>query len=509
MVKTQGNFCRCVLLMCWLLLTAGTAQALELTYNLPDPIPIGEEVQGYLEVEGHLDSMPEFSINEDERIALEIISREVQRHRRRDGEIVYRFPLRVRIDQAIEDLELPRLSMRTTDGRSAQAPRGTISALAPLEQARRGVQARLRPQSIVPGEHVTLTIRFIAPYHERWELDPDWQMPLPDWALSQGSVYLSSGAVRDTSGELWAMIVARRTLTAESSGEHAYSDSMPLRRQSRFGRRERRDAAIPVTFLTVRDLGGLQPPDDDRGLVGKVRIDSELSPEQIRVGEGAVLRVTVRGAQVEQLTSYPPPQVPGLRFYAVDGRSGRSDARGERTFRWQVIPQQAGTFTLSPVSLPWLDPEALRYERAHASSHVMQVGEGGRLLTVSPATLTPGSETLPDPLRQSPTWSPSVLQLWLLLIAGMVLAVVLRLGALLWQINWTGHRGRRLAQAWRRGDLAQVTTLAHHLLPQLPPGAQAAQAQAAIRALERHRYGGEALAQEQVRADLRVLEQLP
>ncbi|TVR09447.1 MAG: hypothetical protein EA401_13000 [Planctomycetota bacterium] len=491
----------------WLLATPG--RALEVRYGLPDPIPVAETVSGYLEVDGSLTSMPEFTVATDSHISVTLSPEQVRRHRSSTGTILLRFPLRVRIDRAVEDRDLPTITMRTEDGRMAQTPRRTITALDPLSDPQSGVRSRIHPSTIVPGQHTTLTVRFLAPYNQGWELDPDWQMALPDWALSQGGVRITSGAVRDTSGDLWSVLVARRVLTAEDSGEHAYSDVMPLRRQTRFGRRERRDAAIPATFLTVRDMGGLRAPDDDRGIVGSVEIESALTPKDIRVGEGAVLRVIVRGPQVAQLTSYPPPTIPGLRFYAVDGRSGRSEVPEERIFRWQVIPQHAGTFTVSPVSLPWLDPQTMRYHRAQTSSHTLQVTAGGRQMDVDDSQQASLSTALPDPLQRNPLLSASLLGHWIILMTGIGAGVLWRTWGVLWGINWAGHRGRRLARAWRRGDLAQVTTLAHHLLPLLPQGESADRARAAIRSIERHRYGGLNIDLDQAHRHLHCLEQFP
>ncbi|MFL6192922.1 MAG: BatD family protein [Thermoanaerobaculia bacterium] len=126
------------------------------------------------------------------------------------------------------------------------------------------------------------------------------------------------------------------------------------------------------TEATTIDVAPLPPaPPGFAGAVGKMSLTAQLDPPRVRLGEAATL--TLRLAGVGNLQGIEPPRVkapPGLTLLPPqqDGRDEvvGSAVRGNRTWRYAVVPDRAGRYTLESPDLTYFDPEARRYQVATA-----------------------------------------------------------------------------------------------------------------------------------------------
>ena len=89
-----------------------------------------------------------------------------------------------------------------------------------------------------------------------------------------------------------------------------------------------------------------------------VNVSAEVSPKTIRLGENAILRVTISGNT--QLRDIQPPNlaaVPGFRISYLDSSSRYSLMGGQisvsMTWSYQLIPQKVGKFTFPSVRIPY------------------------------------------------------------------------------------------------------------------------------------------------------------
>ena len=130
---------------------------------------------------------------------------------------------------------------------------------------------------------------------------------------------------------------------------------------------------IPVRVQTAAETLDVQPlppaPPGFGGAVGQLALDARLEPRQVRMGEAATL--TVRLSGVGNLSGIRDPQVapqPGLTLLSPqqEGKDelNGSAVRGYRVWRYAVVPDRAGRFTLEAPSVTYFDPSEGRYQVA-------------------------------------------------------------------------------------------------------------------------------------------------
>jgi hypothetical protein len=130
---------------------------------------------------------------------------------------------------------------------------------------------------------------------------------------------------------------------------------------------------VPVRVQTAAETLDVQPlppaPPGFGGAVGQLSLDARLEPRQVRMGEAATL--TVRLSGVGNLSGIRDPQVaprPGLTLLSPqqEGKDelNGSAVRGYRIWRYAVVPDRAGRFTLETPSVTYFDPAEGRYQVA-------------------------------------------------------------------------------------------------------------------------------------------------
>jgi len=118
------------------------------------------------------------------------------------------------------------------------------------------------------------------------------------------------------------------------------------------------------------DVQPLPPaPPGFGGAVGQLAMKADLEPKQVRLGEAATLTVHLSGAGNLQgiqepkiaspagVTVYPPQQE------GKDGVSG-NQVRGDRIWKYVVVPDRAGRYTLETPEITYFDPGARQYRVA-------------------------------------------------------------------------------------------------------------------------------------------------
>jgi hypothetical protein len=105
------------------------------------------------------------------------------------------------------------------------------------------------------------------------------------------------------------------------------------------------------------------------GAVGQLALAAELEPREVHLGEAATL--TVRLSGVGNLQGIREPRVqppPGLTLLPPqqEGKEelNGSAVRGTRIWRYAVLPDRAGRFTLDAPKITYFDPAEARYQVA-------------------------------------------------------------------------------------------------------------------------------------------------
>ncbi|MGE0786462.1 MAG: BatD family protein [Sandaracinaceae bacterium] len=145
---------------------------------------------------------------------------------------------------------------------------------------------------------------------------------------------------------------------------------------------------VPLT-LHVRPLPDL-PHAQGPVHVGALSIRAELDRSQIATGDAVTLTITANGTGAMAQLRIPDPEMDGLRVLAPEIRdqiTTRNDVvSGVRTFRWLIVPERAGDFTLGPFDVPVLDPIRGAYSVAHADALTLTAaGRNPDEVSASPA----------------------------------------------------------------------------------------------------------------------------
>jgi hypothetical protein len=191
-----------------------------------------------------------------------------------------------------------------------------------------------------------------------------------------------------------------------------------------------------VRLRTAAQAVEVQPlppaPPGFGGAVGQISLAAQLEPRQVHLGEAATLTVRLSGVGnlqgVQEPRLKPPPGLTLLppQQEGKDELNGTA-VRGTRIWRYAVVPDRAGHFTLDSPKLTYFDPAQGRYQvattpdlaltaLAAAPPPAAAVRPGGAPGSARAATLTAG--------LAGRRWSP--LLPWLLALPwGLVLVVAL------------------------------------------------------------------------------------
>jgi hypothetical protein len=185
---------------------------------------------------------------------------------------------------------------------------------------------------------------------------------------------------------------------------------------------------VPVRVQTAAETVDVQPlppaPPGFGGAVGQLSLETRLEPRQVRLGEAATL--TVRLSGVGNLSGIRDPKVappPGLSVFSPqqEGKDelNGSAVRGFRIWRYPVVPNRAGRFTLEAPAVTYFDPAEGRYQVATSPALALTA-----LPPPAVARSTPASPKSPAAKAAGRAWSP--LLAWLLVLPwGLVLVVAL------------------------------------------------------------------------------------
>ena len=132
-------------------------------------------------------------------------------------------------------------------------------------------------------------------------------------------------------------------------------------------------------------------------MVGQFRLRTEVSKNELQVGESATLEIHLSGAGNVLLLSEPPlPELEAVKVYddkpsgSID-RSG-SQLRGSKTYRKALVPLRAGEHQVPALEVVYFDPKVSDYRTARTSPIDLDVrpaeGKEELMLTESVAPTT-------------------------------------------------------------------------------------------------------------------------
>jgi BatD DUF11 like domain len=129
----------------------------------------------------------------------------------------------------------------------------------------------------------------------------------------------------------------------------------------------------PLRLQTGEQWVSVQPlppaPPGFGGAVGQLALSAELQPREVRLGEAATL--TVRLAGTGNLQGVPEPEVEmpaGVTVHPPQ-QEGKEEVaagqiKGSRTWKYAVVPERAGRYTLETPEITYFDPATRQYRVA-------------------------------------------------------------------------------------------------------------------------------------------------
>ncbi|HAT11375.1 MAG TPA: hypothetical protein DCS97_12460 [Planctomycetes bacterium] len=366
------------------------------------------------------------------------------------------------------------------------------------------------PDRIVPGQPTSLVYRL---YLRRGEVSKLGIAP-PEGCITLGERTMAESSTVDAQGRAWTLVTTTWPLTLATPGTYTVRGQQEYQvvvGDNFFNQRAKRaQVAVAPATLTVSELPTTGRPEGFTGLIGPLSARASLDRERVSAGEGALLSLSVTSRQTD-LVKRPDFAIPGVQAYPKTDQS----ENGTRTFTWDLVPSAPGRITIPAFAFPFFDPGSQTYRAAQSDSLVLTVIPGRQRdlgivgQTASPAQPTTPlavvSPSLPEPLRGSAGTRPADTLAWLGLIGGLGLGGAWTLVGHLRRNRRGTHRGHSLRKAGR-DPLALEQAL--RALAGAELSAEQRQTQQALQqAVERHRFGGEALPD--LEAQIRVLEHVP
>lgn len=173
-------------------------------------------------------------------------------------------------------------------------------------------------------------------------------------------------------------------------------------------RRELSRTSNAVT-LNVQPLP--EHPSGFQGAVGKLALSADLEPLEVRVGEAATLTVTLEGqGNIQGVREPELPVLEGVRVYPPEqssrSRVAGTRVRGEKSWKYVLVPDRAGSWEIPPISIDYFDPYEPSFRVAEARpTQLVALAPLEAIPSVDLSeTPTPASDTQPDTdVQQTPS----------------------------------------------------------------------------------------------------------
>lgn len=350
------------------------------------------------------------------------------------------------------------------------------------------IDTKLSSETPYVGQRIVYTWRFYRSVRLA-----DANVDLPDF---EGFIVEELGEQREfnttLNGKNYVVTELLRALTPQEAGTISIPSSAlnadvvvsrSGKRRSIFdgmlGRAETRRMRIESDphSVTVQELP--RAPNGATPIVGRYEILANVSPKNLKTGGSATVDIGIRGHgnwKAIQLPEIAWPQ--NVKVYpeqpVLTQISGNDVTHGQKTFRFALVPLEAGTVKLPEVSLYLLDPELGQVRETIVKLGTLDVIQGQTEATPSadalPSTMTSQKTNVDiqgdDILPNSPTFSslapPPGAGTWALRILGLLFPAFLVLG-LDWQVrrrdeeaNDVWKKRKRLALSTAQTGLAQA-----------------------------------------------------
>ncbi|MCP4203543.1 MAG: protein BatD [bacterium] len=139
---------------------------------------------------------------------------------------------------------------------------------------------------------------------------------------------------------------------------------------------DRRREIYRTSNAVTLDVKALpEAPAGFRGAVGQLQLSTEVEPREVRVGEAATLTVKLEGrGNIQGVLEPELPVLEGMRVFPPEqssrNRVAGTQVRGEKSWRYVLVPDRAGRWEIPPLSVDYFDPYDEAFRAAQAAPAV-------------------------------------------------------------------------------------------------------------------------------------------
>ncbi len=159
--------------------------------------------------------------------------------------------------------------------------------------------------------------------------------------------------------------------------------NVDIRTQSRsffdFGTTKRYFIKSNPKTINVKELPSENRPTDFSGAVGEFRLSSNISANEMKVGDSFTYTLEISGnGNLKHFDVPTLPEISNLRFIdpEISSEINNNKISGKKTIKYLVIAQEKGTLTIPSVSFSYFDPKQKKYISKQTKSFTVNVQEG-------------------------------------------------------------------------------------------------------------------------------------
>ena len=236
----------------------------------------------------------------------------------------------------------------------------------------------------------------MMPGHETRPDDKKAPVAWATWTLKRSFIPAQPGPV-SIGPTSFRAVIATRVRRDAIFRDQVYADETKLAAVS-----------APPQAIVVKPLPDAGRPDDFSGLVGRLRLDVDANPRQVKVGETVRVKVRVSGDGNVATTPLPKVEVPGFkRFGAVD----EVDVSGDvpvRTLTYDLAPSSVAVKEIPPFTISVFDTAAGQYRTLSSPAIPITVRPGAVVSALQDAPVaSPTPEHREDAAPATPAPAPS------------------------------------------------------------------------------------------------------
>jgi len=167
----------------------------------------------------------------------------------------------------------------------------------------------------------------------------------------------------------------------------------------------------PIT-INVQPLPTANQPKSFTGAVGHFTVQAAVDSDSLITGGATNFTFTIKGSGNFKLIGNPdiefPPALSALAPIITDTITSRTPTiTGQKTFTYNISPQQPGKFTIPSITFSYFDPKLTQYKTLHTSAIEVHVKQGGYGVAETGPSVLP--QDIHDNISAKQTWEATPL----------------------------------------------------------------------------------------------------